>query len=625
MMADEQPRKRRRAIRACVPCRQMKKKCDGIHPCSHCSRFQHHCEYRQRKEASPDEAGPGVRLSLHNTTLREPPPNEATTSTESPRNGEDVDLSVLDPEKGRYFDASSAIAFPRLVGLQHGADKAPRLHSFAWNLGIRQEPLPNTFDVTQMVTLDAVHVYSNAYFMKIHPAFEFLDRQEFIRRASLRWKGSLTEDALNFDAVICGVLGLGYFVSQKTDDGIEAALIKFAKDQLESVALVRPPTVDLIAACILRALYLRATSRPHASWMASNIVMHLIEAAGLQRDLSLVAPVDPSTNSSPSSNLQTLYGRKVFWVGRAINAIFSYEYSRPRIIIHKINCARVDTDVSKSTRDLLQLAELVPEISQSCDESTYIAHSVSMLDSLKAFTSAEVPISLFCADLAFAAYRHLRLTRNFVTSGNSSADLAISHLLSIGTVALKAINDHLNDLSPPHSLHSPDRPAVTPWWSLVSVPFHFTLIALSLDTEQSLGHVSCTLRVLQAVVAVFDTHLTREAVQNAVTLVRFAQHRKERDISALSGALDGIPGISQPSMSDLGASGGGGVVEMNQIASDGSNIASTQQQPTGTTAVGNLNFEPNSMDMWSGNLNGLMIPDSMSFDWDALFEYPYRL
>lgn len=50
---------------------------------------------------------------------------------------ENIDHSILDPEKALYFDASPAVAFPRLLGIQFGANKAPRLHSFAWNLGIR--------------------------------------------------------------------------------------------------------------------------------------------------------------------------------------------------------------------------------------------------------------------------------------------------------------------------------------------------------------------------------------------------------------------------------------------------------------------------------------------------------
>jgi hypothetical protein len=552
---------------------------------------------------------------------------EATprSTQNSPRENESMDHSILDPEKGRYFDASSAIAFPRLIGIQFGANKAPRLHSFAWNLGIRTEPSPNTLDIKRFISLDDVHIYSNEYFMVVHPAFDFLDQQEFIRRASLRWKGSPTEDILNFDAVICGVVALGYFVSRKIDNGIEAVVASFAKDRLESVALVMPPTVDLIAAWILRAIYLRATSRPHASWMASNIMMHLIEASGIQRDISSVALIYPSPKGTSIDQAQSLYRRKVFWIGRAINAIFSYEYSRPRIIINKISCARVDTIVNSATRDLLQLADLIPENSQTCDEAVDIARTKSMLESLGVFTTAETPVSLFCADLAFAAYRHLRPMRNFITSTTSSADPTISHLLSIGSAALKAVHDHLSKPSPP-SPHSIDVSSVTPWWSLVSIPFHFILILLSLDTPESLSQVSSALHTLQVVAAVFDTHLTREAVQNATMLIRLAQSRKERDVMALREALSENSGTHETSLTGLGPSGGDAVVGPERIEIDGLNSSTSvqqqrqRQQLDGNGVAESFNFGPGSSGLCTGNLEGLVIPDSLAIDWDTVFE-----
>jgi hypothetical protein len=621
-MADSCPRKRQRVIRACIPCRQMKKKCDGERPCSTCARFQHDCQYQQQKRPNPrNVVWSGGGASVGGIAAKEATPR---ATQNSPRENESMDDSILDPEKGRYFDASSAIAFPRLIGIQFGANKALRLHSFAWNLGIRTEPLPNTLDIKRFISLDDVHIYSNDYFMVVHPAFDFLDQQEFIRRASLRWKGSPTEDALNFDAVICGVVALGYFVSQKIDNGIEAAVTSFAKDRLESVGLVMPPTVDLIAAWILRAIYLRATSRPHASWMASNITMHLIEASGIQRDISSVALIYPSSKGTNIDQAQSLYRRKVFWIGRAINAIFSYEYSRPRIIINKISCARVDTIVSSATRDLLQLADLIPENSQTCDEALDIARTKSMLESLSDFTTAETPVSLFCADLAFAAYRHLRPMRNFITSTTSSADPTISHLLSISSAALKAIHDHLSKPSAP-SPHSTDVSSVTPWWSLVSIPFHFILILLSLDTPESLSQVSSTLHTLQVVAAVFDTHLTREAVQNATMLIRLAQSRKERDVKALREALSENLETHETSLTGLGPSGGDAVVGPERIEIGGLNSSTSaqqrQQQQLGGKGVGeSFNFGTDLSGLCTGNLEGLIIPDSLAMDWDAIFE-----
>ncbi|CAD6594436.1 MAG: hypothetical protein ASARMPRED_009438, partial [Alectoria sarmentosa] len=534
---------------------------------------------------------------------------------------ENMDHSILDPEKARYFDASSAIAFPRLLGIQFGANKAPRLHSFAWNLGIRSEPVPNTLDITQFTSLDDVLIYSNDYFVVVHPAFDFLDQQEFIRRTSLRWKNIPTEEALNFDAVICGVVALGYFVSQKTDNGIEATLTSFAKERLESITLAKPPTVDLIAAWILRTIYLRATSRPHASWMASNIMMHLIEASGIQRDLSSIALVYPSSISTNVDQAKSVYRRKVFWIGRAINAMFSYEYSRPRIIINRISCARVDNLVSGATRGYLQMAELIPDNSQTCDESSDITQTKSMIESLARLTASEVPLSLFCADLAFAAYRHLRAMRNAVTCTTSTAEPTIVHLLSIGSGALKAIHDHLPKSSPP-SPHSEDAPSVTPWWSLISIPFHFILILLSLDTPESISQVSRALQTLQAVAAVFNTHLTREAVQNATMLIRLSLNRKERDVKALRDVLSEVSRCNEDGLTGSRQSGRDAVVEPEGIEIDRLNSSRAgQQQQAGNQLSEDLGLEWDLGGLGTGNSDGLINPN-IAVDWDALFENP---
>ncbi len=40
-------------------------------------------------------------------------------------------------------------------------------------------------DIRQLISLDDVHIYSNNYFVVVHPAFDFLDQEDFIRRGSL--------------------------------------------------------------------------------------------------------------------------------------------------------------------------------------------------------------------------------------------------------------------------------------------------------------------------------------------------------------------------------------------------------------------------------------------------------
>jgi hypothetical protein len=524
---------------------------------------------------------------------------------------ESTDHSIFDPENNRYFDLSSAIAFPRLLGLQLGADRAPRLHSFAWNLGTRAEPLPNTLDVTQIISLDDVLFYSSCYFNTIHMTYDFLDQENFARRASLRWKGNRTEAALNYDALICGVVALGFFCSQKPQTVVEAALTEFSKNRLESVGLTMPPTVDIIAAWVLRSIYLRATSRPHASWMASTITMNLIEASGIHREVSSISIIYPANDKSKIDENWLLYRRKVFWIARAINAMFSYEYSRPRTNISNISCGRINAVVNAQTGELLRLADLIPENCQSCNEVEYAHTTKTILESLRAFSTSEVPISLFCADIAFAAYRHLR---PFTVPSSTSADATTSNILFIGSTALHAIREHL--------FNSRDESSsTTPWWSLISIPFHFILILLSIDTPECLAQVSHAYQTLQLVATAMDTHLTREAVQNARILIRLSQTRKERESETLKTALNQVQ-VTQTSLSARNFV----VNNDQQTAGTGS---SRQPLPPQTMVDGSV----------AGNVGGVMgfpmvngasvdfgLPpdqsttDNTNLDWDTLFD-----
>ena len=621
-MADSNPRKRQRAGKACQPCRQLKRKCNGEKPCSTCIRFQHECQYQEQKlKILENDVSSSSSTSANNNAA----PKEIEKVL---HDNEKNDHSILDPERGRYFDSSSAVAFPRMLGMQLGANKAPRIHSFAWNLGVRSEPVPNTLDITKFISLNDVYTYSDYYFKVVNPTFEILDQQEFIHRASLRWAGNAPEDALNYDAVICGAVALGYFCSQISDNGIEASLTAFAKDRLESTGITKLPTIDLIAAWILRTIYLRATSRPQASWIASNTAMHLIEASGLHRELSSIAIIYPTSKSGDVDQTRILYRRKLFWVGRAINAIFSYEYSRPRIITNKISSAPLDTTANSLTRELLRLADLIPQNSQVCDNETDVTRTKAMLESIKASSTMKVPLCFFAADVAFAAYRHLR---PFIAPCASNVDATISNILSIGSAALLTIHEHLT-CAPPLS-HSLQSQSIVPWWSLISIPFHYILILLSLDTQDCLTQISHALQTLQEVASVFDTHLTREAVQNATILIRLSQSRKEADAQLLRQALNEVGQTKSTSkdqahlvhvrdaerastptagFTDMGGSG-----QNSQPIEQHEDSHKTTENTNG--AMG-LNGYTNGSFIDLGINADQLLSDSLALDWNALFE-----
>ena len=598
--------KRQRTSKACIPCRQLKRKCDSEEPCSTCVRFRYDCTYvgQRRLKSTEKKSTDASTVEPEHGTGKEPA---------SPQVNGNITLhhGILDPGKSRYLDVSSAIAFPRVLGVQFDARKAPRLHSFAWNLGIRSEPLSKAADdLKGMVSLDDVHVYSNQYFAMVNPFFDILDQLEFTRRASRRWKDGPMSESAGFDLILCGVVALGHFFSEKIDDGTECALTAYAKDRLESITLKKPCSIDLIAAWVLRTIYLRATTRPHASWMASNITMHQIQAAGLHHHYLPIAVTDGSLSHIQAGQTQSLYKQKVFWVARAINATFCYEYSRPRINIDRISCPKLDTDASicGPTKVLLEIADLIPEESQSCETTSLIAQTKLMLDSIANFTAADPPAVFMYTDTAFAAYRHLRPTLNIRIASSSEVDPTVSHLLDLGHKALKVIRGYLSQPSP------------APWWSLISIPFQFVLILLSLDTTESLSQIAHALEILTEVAASFDTHLTREAVQNAKTLIRLSQNRKERDAQILRNAI----GLSAGGLEDEDSA----VADHGEAETRGSDtpFAGQQRKPEQESAT---RAAPDSSTDYQGIIstgldNGeggieFWDPDNLSLDWDAIF------
>ncbi len=212
--------------------------------------------------------------------------------------------------------------------------------------------------------------------------------------------------------------------------------------------------------------------------------------------------------------------------------------------------------------------------------------------------------------------------RTSCTFPDTITDPTISHLLAIGAGALKALQDHLSKPSPPPPL-SEGASSVPPWWSLISIPFHFILILLSLDTPESLNQVSRAFSTLQAVAVVFDSQLTREATQNATMLIRLSQNRKERDVKTLRDALSGVHGTNENGLTGSEPLGRYVVLEPERVVNDGLNgNKAGQQQPMGDGLAGARNFVPDLNGFVTGDTDGLINPDNLAMDWDALLGNP---
>ena len=102
---------------------------------------------------------------------------------------------------------SSAVAFPRLLGIELSSINAPRLHSFAWNLGVRPEPRVDQLDFTAFLTFTESERLVEVYFKTVHPVYDFIDRQSFTELWRSRFL--LRSEKRDIDSVICGVAALG--------------------------------------------------------------------------------------------------------------------------------------------------------------------------------------------------------------------------------------------------------------------------------------------------------------------------------------------------------------------------------------------------------------------------------
>jgi len=107
----------------------------------------------------------------------------------------------------------------------------------------------------------------------------------FDARATEFWVSR--KQATDFEGVICGVIAWGSYFSGPASSAAEAQVVEQVRLLLD-FSIAHPPvllSVKHVQAWILRALYLRSTTRPHSSWMASCNAVHIAEALGPHRDI----------------------------------------------------------------------------------------------------------------------------------------------------------------------------------------------------------------------------------------------------------------------------------------------------------------------------------------------------
>ena len=411
------------------------------------------------------------------------------------------------------------------------SDSIPRLHSFAWHLGIRSEPPEDLIDITTRLTWQDMEHLAKVYFRIVKPEIGLPDEADFMEQVAARF--SQPHGYNDIDSVALGVAALGSFFSPnphpREDDVAADARLLLNHRSMRSSA-----TSNNITGWILRTVYLRLTSRPHAAWMCSCITMHQIEASGLHKEMQTIAVVYPAAPTGDHKVAKTR--RRLFWIARALNIVLSFEYGRSRINFDVVTTKRFAPDSGGYAHQFVELAELLPsdfvDREREPDPPAALSTALTRIEEVQSDSSF---INLLKADLAFAIYRRFWLMS--LTDAKDRSDTVIG----IGKVALVAAEKLLETR--------------TPWWNVIATPFQFICVILAVGTPRSLAHVSDVLSLLHQIAKTYDTHMVREAYNQASALVRMSKKRKEKELEALSAVPD------QPMFEDHPSTGSTGMTE----------------------------------------------------------------
>ncbi|KAJ5350043.1 hypothetical protein N7541_007770 [Penicillium brevicompactum] len=550
---------RKRSRLACSLCQSRKRKCSGGQPCSTCAQTGAECQYSARKKRARSHSLYRASLSLD----ERPPdghPNPianlagaaggATTQASPRQSGNSGTFS-------QSIQANSGAAFVRRLGLRIDPAHAPRLQLFAWNVGERRlsPTMPSSLasapatttppgGITKLIPQEEMRRLATIYFEKVDPCYAFLDRKVVFTRIAKRWEllQSHTDSTESpYDAVLCGVAAFGYLFSRREIIPLELHLVEKARNLLErSVLTAEMPSVDTIAGWVLRAAYLRMTASPHAAWMASCTLMHLIEAAGLHLEtpdpetagLLPASPTDTQDSTEAQSGDRPSdpeTRRRLFGMARHLNTWISFDLGRSRVILHGATTLSPTAPASRKPPTqaparvpradlfhLLPLSESLDPTGPSPQDLPELEHALtSVLDLIY----SEPSLILVQCNLMLCIYRRLRALN---PHGPLSSNL-LDRVLALAGRGLRAARGMVA--------------STCPWHQVANVPFQVVCSLLAIDNRAALALLTDAMRTLREVLAAYDTSSMREAYSTAYLLIALHQRRKEDDTRALAEVL----------------------------------------------------------------------------------------
>ncbi|KAL7930382.1 N-terminal binuclear Zn cluster-containing protein [Trichoderma chlorosporum] len=542
----EAPKGRQRAKRACIECRRRKRKCNGLFPCGMCAKYEYACAWDEElvnglpvkkrsfdtmmQESGEPSSSQTLRSISSPQTLRGISSSQTLRGISSSQTLRGISSSlqiipatpevipetplpllnrgIIEPSKRRYMNQNSAVAFPNQLGVELESIHPPRLHSFAWNCGIRpEEPGSIHAPLTAYITKEECRLYADIYFATVDAPFHLFDKQRFTQLCDTYF--DTRPQDLILGALIGAVVSLGSLFAFRGGHPLESQIVKHVKDVLEDSTFSRLPSVDQVNVWILRTLYLRSTTRPHLTWLASCNAMHLVEAVGLHRDLdSELVTQSISTRAKEDEG-----SKRTFWVAWCLNTIIAYEYGRTKIYFDNVDSRPTPFDDKSETGLQIRMARILPSESVNADVMTISKALKTAIQKLLDLGAIKGFAALTRGDLCFCLYRRLRLLKVSISKD------AVYNIMQIGLAAVEEASE-LADRG-------------IPWWNVLGTTFQFLCVLLAINNRDSLTKVSWVLSKLERIVQILHTHMATEALDTAKTLIRDALAKKKLEIGLL--------------------------------------------------------------------------------------------
>lgn len=420
----------------------------------------------------------------------------------------------------RRLEANSGAAFVRKLGLKMDPTRAPKLNLFGWNLGARQlSPQAGVgaapaaaLPITDITSVEHMRSLAQLYFDKLDPCYGFVDRRRFFERLDARWQPPLAPDT--YDSVLSGAAALGCLFSQRNATLTELHLVHSARCVLDSHTLSGPPSIDLVTGWTLRTIYLRLTDSPHPTWVASSVLMHLIEASGLHADSSSLL--------LPSAQCDQDLKRRLVGVANHLNAWTSFDLGLSRVSFRTdhvpLLLAPKQGDYTAEVLGLLPVS-----ISLDPGRLEDEADLTSLLSQVLDGTHTQPPSVMAQCNLVLCILRRIHTQSLDISSGLADQVLALLRK-GLGCARSMVLDTY-------------------PWHQVANVPFQIICVLLVLDTRSSLNMLPEAMQTLRLVSSTYDTETMREAYRTACLLIILHQQRRKDDIAALNEALNQAPAL----------------------------------------------------------------------------------